>query len=103
MTETAFTFNPFAAGFAQDPYPHYAELRANAPVYQHPAGLLDHLQVQGMTVAAQQALALRACLREGPEELPRRFYARAAPLIDVAWQMSTNADLSYPGVLGRPG
>jgi hypothetical protein len=38
MTETAFTFNPFAAGFAEDPYPHYAELRANAPVYQHPLG-----------------------------------------------------------------
>jgi cytochrome P450 len=38
MTQTAFTFNPFAAGFAEDPYPHYAQLRASAPVYEHPLG-----------------------------------------------------------------
>ncbi len=56
---------------------------------------------QGMTVAAQQALALRACLLEGLDGLPGRFYARATPLIDVAWQISTNADLAYPGVAGR--
>jgi flavin-dependent dehydrogenase len=59
------------------------------------------LYAQGMTVAAQQAMALRECLREGRDDLPRRFYARAAPLIDVAWQMSTNADLNHPGVRGR--
>ena len=33
-----FTFNLFAEGFAEDPYPHYAELRSNAPAYQHPLG-----------------------------------------------------------------
>jgi cytochrome P450 len=38
MTSTAFTFNPFAAGFSDDPYPHYAELRATAPAYEHPLG-----------------------------------------------------------------
>ncbi|HEY6495631.1 MAG TPA: cytochrome P450 [Trebonia sp.] len=38
MTETAFAFNPFAEGFAEDPYPHYAELRAAAPAYEHPLG-----------------------------------------------------------------
>jgi flavin-dependent dehydrogenase len=76
----------------------------------HPEGFLvlgdaqcsfNPLYAQGMTVAAQQALALRACLRQGHHGLPRRFYARAAPLIDVAWQMSTNTDLTYPGVVGK--
>lgn len=33
-----FVFNPFADGFAGDPYPHYAELRAQAPVHEHPLG-----------------------------------------------------------------
>ena len=31
-------FNPFAPGFTDDPYPHYAAVRAQAPVYQHPFG-----------------------------------------------------------------
>jgi cytochrome P450 len=38
MTSAPFTFNPFAAGFSDDPYPHYAELRAAAPAYEHPLG-----------------------------------------------------------------
>ena len=37
MTST-LVFNPFAPGYAQDPYPHLAELRAHAPVHQHPMG-----------------------------------------------------------------
>jgi cytochrome P450 len=31
-------FDPFAPGFADDPYPHYAQLRAVAPAYEHPLG-----------------------------------------------------------------
>ncbi|SNR76276.1 Cytochrome P450 [Haloechinothrix alba] len=31
-------FNPFAEGFTDDPYPHYAVLRERAPVYEHPLG-----------------------------------------------------------------
>ena len=39
MTETALaTFNPFAPGFTEDPYPHYAELRRANPVEQHELG-----------------------------------------------------------------
>lgn len=38
MTGTAYTFDLFADGFADDPYPYYAELRANAPAYEHPLG-----------------------------------------------------------------
>jgi cytochrome P450 len=41
MTEPLATeplFDPFAPGFTDDPYPHYAVMRAQAPVYQHPFG-----------------------------------------------------------------
>lgn len=31
-------FNPFAEGFTDNPYPQYARLRAEAPVYEHPLG-----------------------------------------------------------------
>ena len=31
-------FDPFAPGFTDDPYPQYALLRTEAPVYQHPLG-----------------------------------------------------------------
>jgi cytochrome P450 len=31
-------FDPFAPGFTDDPYPHYAAVRDTAPVYQHPFG-----------------------------------------------------------------
>jgi cytochrome P450 len=33
-----FVFNPLAEGFTDDPYPHYAELRAAAPVHKSPLG-----------------------------------------------------------------
>ena len=39
MTETALaSFNPFAPGFTDNPYPHYAELRRANPVEQHELG-----------------------------------------------------------------
>jgi cytochrome P450 len=31
-------FDPFAPGFTDNPYPHYAAVRASAPVYLHPFG-----------------------------------------------------------------
>ncbi|MET7773305.1 FAD-dependent monooxygenase [Nocardia sp. NPDC005366] len=58
------------------------------------------LYAQGMSVAAQQALALRDCLAAGTSDLPSRFYAEAGRVVDVAWQMSTGSDLRYPGVVG---
>jgi cytochrome P450 len=36
--EPAPLFDPFAPGFTDDPYPQYAMLRAEAPVYLHPFG-----------------------------------------------------------------
>jgi cytochrome P450 len=41
MTESivpAPQFDPFAPGFTDDPYPQYAVLREEAPVYEHPLG-----------------------------------------------------------------
>jgi cytochrome P450 len=39
VTETQeFVYNPFAPGFTDDPYPHYARLRAADPVHRHPFG-----------------------------------------------------------------
>jgi cytochrome P450 len=40
MTETMppSLFDPFAPGFADDPYPQYATMRAQAPVHEHPFG-----------------------------------------------------------------
>ncbi|MFE7744357.1 FAD-dependent oxidoreductase [Nocardia sp. NPDC057455] len=60
------------------------------------------LYAQGMAVAAQQAAALRACLRTGGPtlDLPARFYAAADKALDVAWQLSAGADLAHPGVTG---
>jgi 2-polyprenyl-6-methoxyphenol hydroxylase-like FAD-dependent oxidoreductase len=58
---------------------------------------------QGMTVAALQALALSESLAGGIEGLARRYYQRATKPINVAWQLSTSADLALPPVPGpRP-
>lgn len=41
MTETVeqqISFNPFAPGFTDDPYPHFAELRAQNPIEQNELG-----------------------------------------------------------------
>ena len=58
---------------------------------------------QGMTIAALEAIALRDCLRQGPSDLPRRFFRGAAKKIRVAWQTAVSSDLGLPGVTGsRP-
>ena len=58
---------------------------------------------QGMSVAALEARALDACLREGPAALPRRFFARVRPVVDVPWTIATGEDLRFPQVEGpRP-
>ncbi|MGR6318276.1 squalene monooxygenase [Micromonospora soli] len=55
---------------------------------------------QGMTVAAAEAMVLRDCLRLSRRELPRRFFAAAAKVVDVPWDMAVGADLRYPAVVG---
>ncbi|MBX6357501.1 MAG: FAD-dependent oxidoreductase, partial [Micromonosporaceae bacterium] len=68
---------------------------------------LNPLYAQGMTVAAQQALALRNALTAtappgGDDvDLPGRFFAAAAKPTDVAWGIATGSDLAYRQVRGR--
>ncbi|MCW5634168.1 MAG: monooxygenase [Rubrivivax sp.] len=58
---------------------------------------------QGMTVAACEALALRAALRHGTRGLARRFFKAAARVIDTPWQLAVGGDLALPMVPGpRP-
>jgi 2-polyprenyl-6-methoxyphenol hydroxylase-like FAD-dependent oxidoreductase len=56
---------------------------------------------QGMTLAALQAVALRACLRRGETDLPRRYFRASAKPVGVAWQMVASLDLAFPEVTGR--
>ncbi|MCK9899931.1 FAD-dependent oxidoreductase [Frankia sp. Cpl3] len=101
-----------AAEPLDDPVPHrfrgslrrHYEALVGAPgnflVVGDAACSLNPVYAQGMTVAAQQSEVLGRCLRAGRDDLARRFHQEAAPLIDLAWRMSTNADLNYPGVEG---
>lgn len=58
---------------------------------------------QGMTVAAQEATMLQACLRDGDADLARRFFSAAKVAIDTPWDIAVGNDLRHPQVQGpRP-
>ncbi len=59
---------------------------------------------QGMSVAACEALALQQVLSErGRAPLARRFFRRAARIVDTPWAIAVGADLAMPSVPGaRP-
>jgi cytochrome P450 len=38
VEQTSVSFNPFTPGFTDDPYPHFAELRAHNPIEHHELG-----------------------------------------------------------------
>ncbi len=50
---------------------------------------------QGMTVAAQEALALADCLEHGTRGIAPRFFRATRRLVDDAWDLATNWDASY--------
>ncbi len=58
---------------------------------------------QGMTVAAFEAQALEEVLTSDPDlqDLHRRFFSRAAKIVDVPWSMATGEDFRYPTVAGK--
>jgi 2-polyprenyl-6-methoxyphenol hydroxylase-like FAD-dependent oxidoreductase len=58
---------------------------------------------QGMTVAAQEAMALRQCLRAGSNDLARRFFKAATKIVDISWDIAVGNDLRHQQVKGaRP-
>lgn len=56
---------------------------------------------QGMTVAAMEAAALRACLAHGRRRLGRRYFRAVRGAVDHAWQMAIDGDLAQPVVEGK--
>ena len=56
---------------------------------------------QGMSVAALQALALREELAKGPEQIAKRFFKRAAKIIDNPWNIAVSGDLRMPETNGK--
>lgn len=57
-----------------------------------------------MRVAALEALALRDSLaeqRESLDGLRRRFFHRAAKVVDTPWGLAAGADFAYPEVEGE--
>ena len=94
MTETLPPplFDPFAPGFTDDPYPQYAVMRAQAPVYEHPFGfwlltgydgvswlLRAGLSVQDDNVASDSLLRQMRDQMFGDDESPR---ATAVSMLD---------------------
>ena len=56
---------------------------------------------QGMTVAAVESAVLLDCVRQRGTNLPQRFYARAAKVIDTPWDIAVGGDLAFSAVEGR--
>ncbi|MBV9158185.1 MAG: FAD-dependent monooxygenase [Acidobacteriaceae bacterium] len=58
------------------------------------------LHGQGMSVAAQEALALQREIRGGLDGLATRFFRSAAKIIDTPWRITASADLRIPETVG---
>jgi 2-polyprenyl-6-methoxyphenol hydroxylase-like FAD-dependent oxidoreductase len=87
-------------------FPH-SQRRFYEQLRKHPEGLIavgdsicsfNPTFGQGMSVAALEACRLEEEVARGVPGLPRRFYAAAAPVIDVPWQIAVGADLAFPQV-----
>jgi len=55
---------------------------------------------QGMSVAALEAVQLGETLAEGTADLSRRFFRRAAKVVDNPWNIVAGGDLRIPETVG---
>ena len=58
---------------------------------------------QGMSVAALQAIELQKTVAEARDEVGRRFFRRAARVVDIPWSIAAGSDLRMPETVGRRG
>jgi 2-polyprenyl-6-methoxyphenol hydroxylase-like FAD-dependent oxidoreductase len=97
---------PMRYGFPYSQRRHYQKLRRFPRGYLAMGDALasfNPIYGQGMTVAASEALALRAALVRGSDGLAPRFFKAAAHVIDTPWQLAVGGDLALPQVSGpRP-
>lgn len=72
---------------------------------EHPPGLIslgdavasfNPIYGQGMSVAAQEALALHHTLADGRDDIAARFYPRIDKIIENAWKVATGGDFQFP-------
>ena len=56
---------------------------------------------QGMSVAALEAVELERTLLENSKDLARRFFARAAKVVDNPWSIAVGNDLRMPEAVGQ--
>lgn len=86
---------------------HYSQMR------RFPQGLLpigdsicnlDPAFAHGMTVAAQEAVALRDCLADRPSlgaTFQRDYFRRVDAIVDVPWDLCRGENFKYPQTTGR--
>jgi len=55
---------------------------------------------QGMSVAALEAMELKAALAQGTADLAKRFFKRASKVIDIPWSIAVGNDLRMPEATG---
>ncbi len=55
---------------------------------------------QGMSVAALEAIELDATLRAGTRDLAKRFFARAAKVVNTPWAVAVGNDRRMPETIG---
>jgi 2-polyprenyl-6-methoxyphenol hydroxylase-like FAD-dependent oxidoreductase len=96
-------------GIEQYPFPSNRRVRYE-DLGRFPDGLLvvgdgiasyNPIYGQGMSVAALQALQLHHALAaDGTDDLPARFFERAAAVVDDAWRLAVGADFQFDETSG---
>jgi 2-polyprenyl-6-methoxyphenol hydroxylase-like FAD-dependent oxidoreductase len=83
-------------------YERLERLPAGIMAFGDAIAAFNPLYGTGMTVATEQAMALRSALEDGIDDelLPHRFYRAAVRPLSQAWQLSSGSDLSHPETVG---